>query len=189
VILQPGEAITKTFELKPGNTGRARLCVTATCPGVSPPMRLTKYWVDDITAGARPTFGLNGDWEMCYAPGVEPGAIPPAGATWTPIKVPSEQPTSKGHVAWFRKSFQAPPYLRGERLVLECDEILSTATVYLNGALCGSTQRGSEPFEVDVTAGFKPGAQNELLIAVRDWLAYSPRNRELRPSAFGGRSS
>jgi hypothetical protein len=174
----PGESATKTYEFKPGTTGRARLSVTATSPGVLPPVRLTKYWVDDLTVGARPTLGLNGDWEMCYVPGVDPGNAPPADAKWATVKVPSEQPTTKGHCAWFRKTFEAPAYLQGERVVLQCDEILSTAAVYLNGTSCGVCRRGSEPFEIDVTAGFKPGQKNEILIAVQDWLAFSPRNRD-----------
>ncbi len=187
ITIAPGDAVTKTFEFKPGATGRARLFVTATSPDVPsaglrasgfPPMRLTKFVVDDLTSGSRPTLALNGDWEMCYVPGVDVGKTPPADAKWMPVKVPSEQPTTKGHCAWFRRSFDAPTYLTGERFVLNCDEILSTAAVYLNGTFCGECRRGSEPFEIDVTAGFKPGQRNEILIACQDWLAFSPRNRD-----------
>ncbi len=177
VTVGPGESATRTFEFKPGTTRRARLALTASCPAVSPAMRLSKFWASDLTTGARPTLGLNGEWELCYVAGVEPGDAPPADAKWATVPVPSEQPTSKGHCAWFRKTFEAPATLQGERIVLQCDEVLSVASVYLNGHFCGTARRGSEPFEVDVTAGFKPGQKNELLIAVQDWLAYSPRNR------------
>ncbi len=178
ITIAPGDAVMRTFEFKPGATGRARLFVTASSPDVFPPVRLTKFVVDDLTSGPRPTLALNGDWEMCYVPGVDVGKAPPADAKWAAIKVPSEQPASKAHCAWFRRSFDAPAYLAGERIVLQCDEILSTAAVYLNGTFCGECKRGSEPFEIDVTAGFRPAGRNEILIACQDWLAFSPRNRD-----------
>jgi len=68
LTLQPGEKLTKTFALKPGDSGWARLSVSAMADGVSPAVRLSKFYVDDIVAGSRPNTCLNGEWEMCFVP-------------------------------------------------------------------------------------------------------------------------
>ena len=68
--------------------------------------------------------------------------------------------------------------MEGERIVLRSGQILSEAWFYLNGQDVGHERHASQPFEVDVTPAYRPGQSNELLVAVRDWLSYSPKNRE-----------
>ena len=92
--------------------------------------------------------------------------------------MPSLQPNDQGHCAWYWRTFDAPTHVSGERYVLRCGQVLSEAWVYVNGQPVGHELHGSQPFEADITAGFRPGQANEVLIAVRDWLSYSPRNRE-----------
>jgi len=176
--LGPGERVTQSYSFDAGPSGTARLMVTATAEDEFPPVRLVKYYVDDRTEGPRPKTYLSGEWEMCYVPGAEPGDAPPADAEWTKITVPSLQPNNKGHCAWYRKAFDAPAAIRGERVVLRFGQVFSEAWFYVNGQAVGHERHGSQPFEVDITPAFKPGERNELLIAVRDWLAYSPKNRE-----------
>ena len=196
LTLQPGQSVTRTYEFKPSLSGRDRLTLVAESEGMFPAVRAVKFYVRDRAWGARPNTCLSGEgWEMCYAPGAEPGEAPPAGAVWTKICVPSLQPNKEvkketaaagataketqidHHCAWYRKKFTAAN-IQGERAILKCDCVLSEAWFYVNGKFVGHELHGSQPFEVDITDGFKPGQPNELLIAVRDWLAYSPRNLE-----------
>jgi hypothetical protein len=135
-----------------------------------PAVRAVKYYVRDRAWGARPNTCLSGEgWEMCYAPAPEPGEAPPAGAVWTKICVPSLQPNKEvkkdasgketqidHHCAWYRKKFTAAN-IQGERAILKCDQVLSEAWFYVNGKYVGHELHGAQPFEVDITDGFKPG--------------------------------
>ena len=85
--------------------------------------------------------------------------------------------TDEFHLGWYRKTFTAP-YVKGERYILKFGQLWTEAWFYLNGKQVGHQLHGSMPFEVDITDGYKPGQSNELLIAVRDWLSYSPKNQE-----------
>lgn len=176
--LGPGERIEATYEFPAGQDAVRRLTIEISSEGAWPPVRLVKYYVDDVMEGPRPRTCLNGEWEMCYVAGPHPGEKPPADAQWARINVPSLQPNDKGHCAWYRKVFQAPPYIRGERIILRCEQVLTEAWFYLNGQQVGYQKHGSRPFEVDITSAFRPGETNELLVAVRDWIAYSPKNQE-----------
>jgi len=178
ITIGPGGKLSRTFEFKPGDSGRARLTATATARGVFPPLRLVRFYLNDLTQGPRPSTRLEGEWEMCFVPGAQPGTAPPTDATWTKVSVPALQSAEKTHCLWYRKTFTPPGYLRGERVVLRCGLLLSEGQFYLNGQEVGYILHGSLPFEVDLTPAVKPGQPNELLVAVRDWLAYSPKNRE-----------
>ena len=72
------------------------------------------------------------------------------------------------------RSFDAPEYLKGERILLKFDQILSEAWIYVNGRLIENKLHAYHPFEVDITAAFKPGQKNEILVQVRDWLSWAP---------------
>ncbi len=178
LTLAPGESVQRTWSITLTDSPRASLAVVASAAGVFPPVRLARYWADEPTSGPRPGLCLNGDWSWCPVPGAECGQAPPADAKWQRIRVPSLQSNDHTHGAWYRRTFEAPAHLTGERIVLRCGQALSEATVYLNGRKLGTERWGSQPFELEVTAGFRPGQRNELLIALRDWLAYSPRNRD-----------
>ena len=178
VELGPGESLTKTFALQLPASRWTRLCVTASAPYAYPPVRLVRFYCSDVTEGPRPSAMLNGEWEWCPAPGADPGTAPPTAADWQTINVPAMQSNEDTHCAWYRKTFAAPEHLRGERIILNCSQVLSEAWVYLNGQAVGHERHGSQPFEIDLTAAFKPGETNQLLIAARDWIAYSPKNQE-----------
>jgi hypothetical protein len=178
ITIPPGDKITKSYEFDQSDYGTSRFTLVASSDEYYAPLRLVKYYVDDRTAGARPNTCLNGEWEMCYAPGVELAQTPPQDAKWEKIKVPSFQPTLKGHCGWYRKTFQAPAQIHGERVVLRFDEVLTEAHVFVNGKPVGEFRYGPERNEVDITAAFLPGQKNEILVGVRDWLAYSAKNRQ-----------
>ena len=183
VTVPAGQTVTKTFELATRTSWRARLALRAEAPGQANAIRASKFYVSDVTQGPRANMLLNGEWEVCFLKSPDPGQAPPANAAWEKINVPSDQVINDGkhkgtHSAWYRKAIDAPAYLKGERIIFRCNEMMSAGKVYLNGQAMGEFHYGSDPFEVDITAGFKPGQKNEILIAVQDWLVYSPKNRD-----------
>jgi endonuclease YncB( thermonuclease family) len=178
IALAPGEGLTRELRFATRDSGWTRLAVTASAEGVTPPVRLSKFFIGDRLDPARPAACLNGEWETCQVKGAEPGTVPPADAVWKRVTVPSMHAVEQTHCAWYRRTFEPPAHLQGERFVLKFGLALSEAWGYLNGQPMGHEAHGSQPFELDVTAGLRPGQPNELLVAVRDWLAYSPRNRE-----------
>jgi hypothetical protein len=54
----------------------------------------------------------------------------------------------------------------GQRIKLRCDAVFSDATVWINGQQAGKHLGGFTPFELDVTALVKPGAENAIKLAV-----------------------
>jgi hypothetical protein len=92
--------------------------------------------------------------------------------------VPNLAESKDGHCIWLRKIFTAPDSIQGERILLHFLMCLSESTIYVNGKQVHYQPFGSEPFDADITAAFKPGAENEILVAVRDWIAYSKRNQQ-----------
>jgi hypothetical protein len=184
ITLGAGERITRIYKVPLGATGRVRLSLDAVAEGVWPPLRMAKFYLNDVKAGPRPrSLCLNGPWQMCYVKGVEPGAAPPVDAKWTIVDVPHLAENKDGHCIWLRKTFDAPAYIQGERIVLHFLMCMSESWLCVNGKQVHYQQFGTEPFEADITSAFKPGQANEVLVAVRDWLAYSPRNRQ---RALGG---
>jgi len=176
ITLQPGEQAVRTWEFRIGDEPRVRFNFTASAPGLWPDVRLTKFFTQDTRQGPRPQTCLNGEWETCLVKAADPGDAPPADAAWSKIIVPSLQSNDAAHCAWYRKTFTPPSYMKGERIVLRFDQILTEGWVYLNGKPIGHELHGSQPFEIDATDAVRAGQPNELLIAVRDWIAYSSRN-------------
>ena len=179
ITLQPGERVTRSFTVPLGHTGRVRLSLEASAEGVFPQLHMVKFYLDDIKEGPRPyTAMLNSEWEQCFVKAAEPGDAPPADAKWAKIVVPNLAENKDGHCIWLRKKFTAPDFIQGERVLLHFLMCLSEATVYVNGRRVHYQAFGSEPFDADITSAFKPGAENEILVAVRDWIAYSKRNQQ-----------
>ncbi len=178
VVIQPCERIVKTYTFRTGAGGRTRLSLAVSAEGFAPAYYRSKFFLDDIVEGPRPRTSLNGTWEMCYVPGVEPGDAPPADARWTPCAVPALQENKLGHCMWFRRNFVSPAHLGGERFIVSFGQVLSESWLHINGRRMHHQFDGAEPFEVDVTEAWQPGRTNRILLAVRDWIAYSPRNRE-----------
>lgn len=68
---------------------------------------------------------------------------------------------------WYRRLFQVPPALRGQRLQLHFGAVDWHARVWLNGQLLGEHRGGYAPFAFEVTAAVRDG-DNELVLHVRD---------------------
>ena len=166
------------FEFAGSQTARDVLTVQLSASDDCEAIRLARFRVRDVRNGPRRRLGLNGQWQIHQFPGPDTGETPPADATWAPTDVPKELSNKKGHCAWFRKTFEAPEFLRGERYVLFFDHTLCETRVVLNGKQVGFRVYGSEPFELDVTDALWLDAPNTLEVAVRDWIAYSSKNQE-----------
>jgi hypothetical protein len=177
ITLAPGERQSRTYRFPYASDGRTTFHLLLSTPDVRP-MDLVRVFVRDVQEGARPRSSLSGEWECAYVPGAEPGKVPPADLRWEPIQIPNVLSPEKGHCAWFRKQFPVPPYVKGERIVLKFGQVLCESWCYLNGKPVGYQRRGSEPFEIDITEACKPEGTNELLLACRSWIAYSPVNQQ-----------
>lgn len=177
IVVPPCQPVVKTYEMTIGE-GRSRLSLKATADGFSPTRNIAKFFINDVTTGPRPRASLNGDWEMYYVEGVEVGSAPPADAKWEKCVVPTSQDNKRGHCMWFRRTFDSPAHVTGERIIISFGEVLSESWTYINGKMVHHQFDGAEPFEADVTAAWKQGGKNEILVAARDWISYSPRNRE-----------
>ena len=116
-------------------------------------------------ATPRHAVSLNGDWEMVEVASLD---APPA-AGWRPVRVPG---TIRGHDykrAWFRRRFAVSADWQGRRVRVRFGGVKYNSRVRVNGQPVGGCFNGHDPFEVDVTAAVRPGADNELAVGVHDW--------------------
>ena len=67
-------------------------------------------------------------------------------------------------VAWYRRTFTAPPDWNGRRVSIEFEGVYMNATVYLNGHELGTHPYGYTTFILDLTPHLQPGAN---VVAVR----------------------
>ena len=68
---------------------------------------------------------------------------------------------------WYRRQFQVPAALRGQRLLLHFGAVDYTARVWLNDQFLGEHRGGYTPFVFEVTSGIRDG-DNELVVHVTD---------------------
>src|SRR5512139_2633537 len=117
-------------------------------------------------AAPRTELSLNGSWEYQVVRELLP---PPTGEGWKPCNVPGVLRGYDYQRAWFRRSFTAPPAMRGKRLKLNFGGVKFNSQVVLNGKNVGGCFGGYEPFELDVTAAVRFDAPNELRVGCHDW--------------------
>ena len=67
-------------------------------------------------------------------------------------------------IGWYRKHFNVPASDAGKEISLEIDGAMAYATVWLNGQFVGGWPYGYASWSIDLTAFFKPGAENVLAI-------------------------
>ena len=73
---------------------------------------------------------------------------------------------------WYRRHFQVPATLRGQRLLLHFGAVDYTARIWLNNEFLGEHRGGYTPFVFEVTSGIRDG-DNELVVHVIDDLRSS----------------
>ena len=139
--------------------------------------------------GEREVFKLDGLWEM--ARDQEPIPSPdqnddkrlrgplltlpdPESLAWMGVNVPhvEDRPeTSMLHRRWYRKFVSLPKDLKGKRVSIHFSEANYTASIFVNGKLCGTHTGGYVPFAVDISDALAPGNETEIMVGVKG-LAY-----------------
>jgi len=127
-----------------------------------------------LVAG-RPRLSLDGDWRYRLE-GDEPGeslGYPDPGldtSSWGTMRLPTNwYLTQVGDffgTIWFRRTFEVPAELRGQRLSLRFGAVDYLADVWLNGTYLGSHEGMFNPFEFDVTDVVD--LEGENVVAVKD---------------------
>jgi beta-glucuronidase len=94
--------------------------------------------------------------------------------------------TIRDHVgdAWYQTSVWVPDRWAGQRIVLRFDAAAHRATVWVNDAEVAEHAGGYTPFEADVTAHLRPGAENRVTVVINNelsWATIPPGTIEDRP--------
>lgn len=121
-------------------------------------------------------LNLNGYWQYAIT-STRQSAIP-AGDDWDgQILVPfsPEAPLSgvgrqlqPQQVLWYRRTVVLPAGFAGERVLLHFGAVDQSCTVTLNGTEVGGHDGGYLPFSLDVTDALVSGAEQDLVVRVRD---------------------
>jgi beta-galactosidase len=130
-----------------------------------------------------PRFELAADSGWKFLLGDSSGAEFPAfaDATWRTVDLPHDwsiegrpdknNPTGSGGyfpagTGWYRKTFGAPAYWKGEQASVEFDGVYRNATVYLNGHKLGTHPYGYTSFQFDLTPHLEFTHPNVLAVRV-----------------------
>ncbi|HWE94125.1 MAG TPA: glycoside hydrolase family 2 TIM barrel-domain containing protein [Tepidisphaeraceae bacterium] len=128
--------------------------------------------------GERASVELSGLWEVCRNDEQTPGEVAepikdfPEHPFWGAIAVPGDRNTLRpdllfAHRLWYRTRVNVPQEQAGRSFVLTFPENNLNTTVYVNGVYCGFNKNPFARFDIDVTKGIKPGA-NEIWVGIRD---------------------
>jgi beta-galactosidase/beta-glucuronidase len=164
---------------------------------------LTTPWTAKVTAEhALPEYprpqlvrtrwtNLNGLWDYAIRPKAEDRPAQFEGKLLVPFAVESalsgvKRPLTPYQRLWYRRSFTASP-AKGTRLLLHFGAVDWLTLVWVNGKLTGRHEGGYDAFTFDITDALKPGAQQELVVAVWDPTdtALQPRGKQvLNPNSI-----
>lgn len=116
-------------------------------------------------AQSRREIDLNGQWE--YVRVAELDEPPREG--WQPFEVPGMLRGVDYQRAWFRREFEIPEAMAGQRLVVHFGGVKFNSTVRVNGETVGGHFGGYEAFDVDITDAARVGETNLLELGCHDW--------------------
>lgn len=135
----------------------------------------------------RVSLPLAGEWEVCRHDEQLPGPVAapmsdfPQAPHWTAIAVPGDKNVLRpdllfAHRLWYRARVEVPAAMAGLAFFLDfpCNNL--NTTVYVNGVFCGFEKNPFARFQIDVTAGIRAGAVNEIMVGIRD--AYYGRSAD-----------
>ncbi len=116
---------------------------------------------------------LNGLWDYAIEPMDWPKPEKFDGKILVPYPVESalsgvKKPVWKDERLWYRRMFKAPKLTAGKRLLLNFGAVDWESKVFINGKPVGVHRGGYDSFTFDITDHIKPGAENELVVAVFD---------------------
>lgn len=87
----------------------------------------------------------------------------------TNIELPHHNFTEQefSFISWYKKTLQIPASLKGRRLYLDFDGVMTAATLFVNGQQAGPEHRGGfTPFSYDITSLVHLGEKNLLEVRV-----------------------
>jgi len=157
-------------KFKPGQTGRDAKDEEAA---------RTIFSVPAAESGQRSAVVLKGLWEVARHDEQLPGEVAapirdlPEHPVWKAIPIPSDKNKSRedlifAHRLWYRTRVDVPAGLAGRAFYVDFPSNNLNTTVYVNGQYCGFQKDPFCRFQIDITAGLKPGQVNEILVGIRD---------------------
>jgi len=146
------------------------------------------------TPPSSPRAKINFDSNWKFIREDVPGAAAPAfdDSTWTTVSTPhtfndvdsfrqiishsgGDRGTYKG-LAWYRKHFNLPTRLAGNRIFLEFEGMRQAGEIFLNGKPVGLYENGVTAYGLDITAGVHFGnEENVLAVKVDNRTTYQER--------------
>lgn len=132
-------------------------------------------------------LNLNGLWDYAIAP--REAARPETwdGQILVPFPIESAlsgvmKRVSETQRLWYRRTFKVPDGWQGQRVKLNFGAVDWQTTVWVNGTEVGQHTGGYDAFSFDITDALKPGADQELVVAVFDPTdaGYQPRGKQVR---------
>ena len=128
---------------------------------------------------------LNGLWDYAIQPKDADRPAQFEGKLLVPFALESalsgvKRPLTPEQRLWYRRTFGASA-AKGSRTLLHFGAVDWRAEVWVNGKLAGRHEGGYDPFTLDITDALKPGAQQELVVAVWDPTdtALQPRGKQV----------
>lgn len=128
---------------------------------------------------------LNGQWDYAITKAAAPMPTQMDGKILVPFPVESRLSGVARKVLpedriWYRRSFTVPADWAGQHVMLNFGAVDHAARIWVNGAIVGAHEGGSDAFGLDITAFLKPGA-NELVVQVEDptSVGSQPRGKQI----------
>ena len=179
----------------------ASTAVAAWQPAAGP---LTTRWTKDVKPTKvlpeypRPQMvreqwqNLNGLWSYAIVAKDAPQPVTWDGEILVPFAVESAlsgvmKPLQPEQRLWYRRTFEVPKKWQGQRVLLHFGAVDWEATVWLNGKELGTHRGGFDAFSFDLTDALKPGAAQEIVVAVWDPTDRGPQakgKQVLRPGGI-----
>ncbi len=159
--------------------------MTRWAKGVSPQNALPEYPRPQLKRAD--WLNLNGLWDYAI---VDKDASRPAawdGRILVPYPLESAlsgvmKRLGENQRLWYRRTFQVPDAWKGRQALLHFGAVDWEATVWVNGQELGRHRGGYDAFKFDMTSALKPGAEQEIVVAVWDPTdaGYQPRGKQIR---------